>query len=303
MLDGITLDQLRVLVAIADTGSFRAAARRLRRAQSAISHAVASLEAQLDVKLFSRDGYRPVLTPAGRTLLGDARRVLAQAEGLKARAHRFKTGVEASLDIAVDPFFQPESLATALRTVHLRFPDVGVRVTTAPLGGPLVAVRDRGCIFGLSVSDEIRDDAIVMEAAGHVTLLAVAAPHHPLAKRPAPADVSDQLTIVIADPTDVTAGVDYGVGGPQAWRVDDLETKRALILAGVGWGNMPAHAVAADIAAGRLATLAPRGVGKGGRTQMPVHLIHRTGAVPGPAAACFRAAVLGIGEQGAAGLP
>jgi len=45
MLEPVTLDQLRVLIAIADGGSFSAAARKLRRAQSAISHAVASLEA------------------------------------------------------------------------------------------------------------------------------------------------------------------------------------------------------------------------------------------------------------------
>lgn len=47
MLDALTLDQMRVLVAIADRGSFRAAAQNLQRAQSSISHAVASIESQL----------------------------------------------------------------------------------------------------------------------------------------------------------------------------------------------------------------------------------------------------------------
>ena len=294
MLDNLTLDQLRVLVAVADSGSFRAAARRLQRAQSAISHAVASLEAQLDVTLFDRASYRPLLTREGRMLLGDARRVLAKTEGLKARAQSFKTGVEPRLDLAVDPFVPPARFASALRKLHQRFPDVGVRIRTAPLGGPLVAVRDRGSIFGLSVSDEIRDDAIAMEAAGQITLLAVAAPQHPLAGRAAPVDVSDHLNIVIADPTEVTAGIDYGAGGPKSWRVDDLESKRALILAGVGWGNMPSHTVAADIDAGRLVPIAPMGIGKDGRTQVPIYLIWRSGAVPGPAARCFRAALLGI---------
>lgn len=296
MLDGLTFDQLRVLVAIADSGSFRAAARRLQRAQSAVSHAIASLEAQLDVKLFDRQSYRPVLTAEGRTLLADARRVLAQTEGLRARAQSFKTGVEPTLDLAVDSFVPPQTVAAALRKLHQRFPDVGVRLRTAPLGGPLVAVRDRGSIFGLSVSDEIRDAAIAMEAAGQITLLAVAAPHHPLARRAAPVDVSDHLNIVIADPTEVTAGIDYGAGGPTAWRVDDLESKRALILAGIGWGNMPSHMVVADIEAGRLVSLAPMGIGTGGRTQVPVYLIRRRGAVPGPAASCFRAALLGMDE-------
>ncbi len=302
MLDGLTLDQLRVLVAIADAGSFRAAAARLGRAQSAISHAVASLESQLAVTLFDRRGYRPVLTAEGRTLLGDARRVLAQAEGIKARARSFRTGIESSLDIAVDPFVPSDRVAAALGRVHGTFPEVAIRVRTAALGGPLVAVRDRGSLFGLSVSDEIRDDAVIMEAAGEVTLLAVAAPDHPLAGREAPADVGDQLNILIADPTEVTAGIAYGAGGSRAWRVDDLETKRALLLAGVGWGNMPAHLVAADIAGGRLVRLAPRGIGKGGLTRMPVYLIRRSGPLPGPAASLLREALLRLDQDSSDGL-
>ena len=47
MLEPVTLDQLRVLIAIAETGSFSAAARRLKRAQSAVSHAVMALEQEL----------------------------------------------------------------------------------------------------------------------------------------------------------------------------------------------------------------------------------------------------------------
>jgi len=55
-LGSLSLDQLRVLVTIADLGSFSAAARKLRRAQSAISQAVATLEALQGVRLFDRSG-------------------------------------------------------------------------------------------------------------------------------------------------------------------------------------------------------------------------------------------------------
>ena len=68
MLDAVTLDQLRVFVAAAETGSFSGAARRLKRAQSAVSHAVMSLEAALEIRLFDRGGRTPVLTEAGRAL-------------------------------------------------------------------------------------------------------------------------------------------------------------------------------------------------------------------------------------------
>src|SRR5688572_21843779 len=103
MLDGLTLDQMRTFVAVADAGSFRAAAARLARVQSAVSHAIAGLESQLGVALFDRSGHRPVLTEAGRTLLPDVRAALLKVDGLRARARGLGEGVELQLAIAVDP--------------------------------------------------------------------------------------------------------------------------------------------------------------------------------------------------------
>src|SRR3979490_2138098 len=65
MLDGVSLDHLRTFIAAADEGSFSAAGRRLRRAQSAVSQTLANLEGQLAVKLFDRSARFPVLTDQG----------------------------------------------------------------------------------------------------------------------------------------------------------------------------------------------------------------------------------------------
>ena len=73
MLDAITLDQLRTFIAAVDEGSFSAAGRKLRRAQSVVSQTLANLEAQLGVKLFDRSARYPRLTEEGRSLLADAR--------------------------------------------------------------------------------------------------------------------------------------------------------------------------------------------------------------------------------------
>jgi DNA-binding transcriptional LysR family regulator len=54
MIDPLTLDQMRVLVAVAETGSFSAAARKLGRVQSAISQAVRTMEQALRLTLFDR---------------------------------------------------------------------------------------------------------------------------------------------------------------------------------------------------------------------------------------------------------
>src|SRR3984885_7074207 len=101
MLDGVSLDQLRTFIAAADAGSFSAAARRLNRAQSAVSQTISGLEARLRVNLFDRTGRYPLLTEQGRQILIDARTVAAGIDQLKARAKGMAGGREAELSVAV----------------------------------------------------------------------------------------------------------------------------------------------------------------------------------------------------------
>jgi DNA-binding transcriptional LysR family regulator len=83
VIGNLSLDQLRVLVTIVDAGSFSAAGRKLGRAQSAISQAIATLETLQGVALFDRSGYKPRLTDVGRVLVDHARLVLASAARLE----------------------------------------------------------------------------------------------------------------------------------------------------------------------------------------------------------------------------
>ena len=85
MIDPLTLDQMRVLVAVADTGSFSAASRRLGRVQSAISRADAAMETTLGVALFDRSTKTPTLTEAGAAIVQDARTIVDSAKALRAR--------------------------------------------------------------------------------------------------------------------------------------------------------------------------------------------------------------------------
>src|SRR4051794_18954730 len=101
MLDRVTLDQLRVLEAVADFGSFSAAARQLRRVQSAVSQSIQALEAGLGIALFDRGPKTPVLNEAGLAILDDARHLLREAERLKARAAAIANDIEPELTLAV----------------------------------------------------------------------------------------------------------------------------------------------------------------------------------------------------------
>src|SRR5258706_8935205 len=101
MIEALSLDQLRVFIAAAETGSFSAAGRKLRRAQSLVSQSVANLEGQLKVKLFDRSAKYPVLTGEGEALLVEAKAAIGRMDGFKARARTMAEGLEPELSAVV----------------------------------------------------------------------------------------------------------------------------------------------------------------------------------------------------------
>jgi DNA-binding transcriptional LysR family regulator len=119
---------LRALVAVADQGSFRGAARSLGYTQSAISHQIALLERGLDAPMFIRPGGRGAitLTPAGDAVYRRARRVLGEVETLGADVAAIQSGERQTLRIGVFQTATTELLPGALRTLREQRPDVEV---------------------------------------------------------------------------------------------------------------------------------------------------------------------------------
>lgn len=298
MLDALTLDQMRAFVAVAEAGSFRAGAGRLSRVQSAVSHAIGTLEAQLGVTLFDRSGHRPALTPEGRALLADARAILLKVDSMRARARGLGEGVEVELSIVVDTLFPIATVGAALKDLHDAYPAVRVAMRAAPLGAPLAALREKRCTLGIMVGEDFRDPRIELEALLSLSFVAVAASTHPLAERSrskvplGKAEMADHLQIVLEDPTPLSEGRDFGVLSPGTWRVSGQDTKHALILAGIGWGRLPLWAVERDVAEGRLIRIAAPALGRQGETIVNAYLAHRTDEPLGPAARAFRRALL-----------
>ena len=129
-----SLDQLYVLIAVVDEGSFAAAGRRLNRATSAISYTVSALEAQLGLALFDRGNpRRPSLTQAGQTVLAKARSVTSDIDDLKARVTGMREGLEAELTLVVDVMLPSQRLVDAVRAFEAQFPTVTLRLNMEAL--------------------------------------------------------------------------------------------------------------------------------------------------------------------------
>lgn len=253
-----SLDQLRLFLAVADEGSFNAAARKLGRAISVVSYGIANLETQLGVTLFAREGSRkPELTDAGKALLAEARTVADDVDALLAKVRGLHQGLEAELTLAMDVMAPNTVVASVLREFQRMFPTVTLRLYVEALGAIGALVLDGRCTLGFG-GDMIADlPQLLRQRIGSVELIPVAAPNHPLAKavRLEPGETRKHLQLVLTDRSPLTAGREFSVVAARTWRLADLGAKHALLREGIGWGNMPKHMVAADLQRGELVEL------------------------------------------------
>ncbi len=289
MQDPATLDQLRVLVAIADTGSFSAAGRKLNRVQSAISHAVACVEDQLGSSIFDRSGGRPTFTPAGESVLAIARDVCGRADALRRLAEGLRRGEEPVLAVAIEVLYPTAALAAACREFAVAWPAVQLRLHIDTLGAVAERVRDGSSVFGI-VGPAADTRGLQPRYLGDIRMIAVVSATHPLASAPAPVPVArltEEVQIVVSERAAQEETPDQGVLSARTWRVHDLHTKRALILDGLGWGNLPSNFVEEDLAAGRLRQIRPENAAPEGML-LPLMTVMRPDSVLGPAGQWLR---------------
>jgi DNA-binding transcriptional LysR family regulator len=284
--EALTLDQLRLFLAVVDAGGFSAAARSLRRAQSAVSYGVANLERQLGTTLFDRGGRKPKLTPAGDELAAEARAVCTSVDRLRARAHGIAHGVEPRLAIAVDHMFPLPALVHALSEFRDRYATVSLTLHTEALGAVAELVAGGVCSLGIGAEVPKWPAGLERTLLARVMMLHVAARSHPLARIRGPIPghvVREHVQIVLADRSVLSQDYEIGVYSERRWRVLDLSAKHALLRAGLGWGGMPIHVVADDLAKKRLVRLHIEEAGSP-TFEAALFAIHRTAEPPGPAA-------------------
>ncbi|ONG52205.1 LysR family transcriptional regulator [Pseudoroseomonas deserti] len=281
-MDPLTLDQLRVLVAVADSGGFSAAARRLGRAQSAISQSIQALEAHLRLKLFDRSTKLPKLTEPGQAILAEARRLLKSAEMLRARADSIAGGLEAELTISVNPLLPSGPAMRALHGLKKEFPTLPMTLLTEGIGAPERHLRDGTVQLAIYPVEEIAQLDLEAELLMMVEMVPVVLASHPLAAEPGPisrATLADHVQLILTDGSP-RGGWSRGVLSPRTWRFADLNTRMNFLLEGFGWCHMPKHVAAPLIAEGRLKRLQMQ---EHDGFELALHVVHERGRPPGQA--------------------
>jgi DNA-binding transcriptional LysR family regulator len=285
MLDGVSLDQLRTFIAAVDEGSFSAAGRRLRRAQSVVSQTLANLEGQLGVKLFDRSARRPLLTDQGRALLADAREVAGDMDRFKARAKGLSRGLEPELGVVADVMFPIAPITHAVAAFQEKFPATALKLYMEGRCAVVKQVLDGRSPVGIVASLSAAPALLTTERLLTVRMTMVVSPQHPLATHDGPIPTplfAEHLQLVHTESSDRQHDRELGLLSPRTWLLAHLGAKLAFLRAGFGFGFMPQHVVEADLASGELVQIFAEDILPEGHL-VAMSAIYRTDSPPGPA--------------------
>jgi len=279
----VTLEQARALDALARHGTFTAAAEALHKGHTAVLYALRTLEAQTELTLLDRRGYRTRLTPAGERILEHCRKLLAAERELEAACAEIRAGWEPALCIVFDGIFPAEPLLRVVKALHAEGASTRFHISAEFLSGVETAfVRDEADLMVSLLPPTVPGLRTYRLPALKAVL--VAQREHPLARRRGllkDEELAEHLVLTVrgSDPrlqlsTNVLETL-------STVHLNDFAAKKTAILEGLGYGWMPEYMVSRELRRGELKVLKLPG---GATHAFHPQLHHRAGVTLGRAA-------------------
>ncbi|WP_172417192.1 LysR family transcriptional regulator [Pandoraea apista] len=231
-----TIEQLRYFVAASEEGSISAAARRLGKAQSAVSTAISLLEADLGFELFDRSRRNARLTDQGEVMLLEAKELLRQAEGLNHRANALAYGEQPQLSLALDEALPYQAVSELMRDLAHQFAYLELTLLNCTSTEVAEYVEKQRADIGFHV-----DRGAISSALGHKYIGAAVqgvfvAGDHPLAHRDqvTRGDLAKyrQILLQMDDITPLQLS-------PSIWRADSSYVIASMVVDKLGWAVLP----------------------------------------------------------------
>ncbi|QPF72413.1 LysR family transcriptional regulator [Roseateles sp. DAIF2] len=248
-------DNLLLFLAVLDHGSFSAAARALGRVPSAVSMAIAQLEAELDLQLFERSTRDVRPTEVARALEPEARQLVAGLRRLQTHALTLHQGLERRLTLAIAPELLSAPWSEPLARLAAEFPALEVDVLSAPQTAVLQMLHEGEIDLALMFERFGFNEREAFQEFASEVLVAVVAPQHPVA---AAGRARLRLEELVEQRQIAVARRDAGGDDPRVllsrklWRTDSHLASLSLVQAGLGWAFLPRRMVAPLLAAGSL---------------------------------------------------
>ncbi|MFE0202138.1 LysR family transcriptional regulator [Streptomyces sp. NPDC058985] len=248
----VELQQMRYVIAVAETNSFTRAAQRCLVVQSALSHQIARLEKELGARLFERTSRRVRLTPAGAAFLPAARQCLDAAERAAAEVAAAVGEVRGRLAVGLIPTVAAVDVPAVLKDFQQRHPKARISLSVGASDELVEQVREGEIeVAFLGIPVTARPRGVMARKLAQERLVAVVAPDHPLAGE-ASVDLRRLSSEVFVDLPAKTAGraqsdlafTAAGLTREVAFEVTNADYLARLVGAGLGVALLPPAYVA-----------------------------------------------------------
>ncbi|MDH5433278.1 MAG: LysR family transcriptional regulator [Gammaproteobacteria bacterium] len=283
----LDLDSIKVLATVVETGSFAAAAKKLHRAQSAISYQINKLEEALNLDIFDRSEYRATLTDAGKTILNEGKRLLSQAHHIENIASQLNQEWEPSFEIVIDGILEITPIMSAIKSLLEDDIPTKISLTMEYLGG--VQHRfDKNQADLMLVKEFKNSTQLNSKPLEPVECLLCVNSTHPLGQLKSVniEQLQQHIELSVHDSSEQEF---YDVehmhfGGERIFYLSDFKSKKQALLQGIGFGWMPFYLVEKELNAGILTEVALK---KASRFSFTPHLVWRREKALGKAAKKF----------------
>lgn len=252
------IDQLRAFDAVVRAGSFAKAANEiLLQSQPTLTRAVQNLEKAIGFQLFSRDTYRPKLTPQGAVFYQRVLKILAEIDALEDFSVQIATGMEPELRVSIDAYMLLPKMLKAFHSLKAACLNTRLLISCETLGASLRKLLNREADLSLIlwVSEYDRFKNLESKTIQRIQAATVVAADFPLLNR-GPVRYADLAPYVqVIEKTDdlhapaVSQNPNLDC---EPWYVSDAHTKKQILLSGKSFGLLPYHLIQDELAQGRL---------------------------------------------------
>ncbi len=273
----VSLEQWQTLLAVVDQGGYANAAEALNKSQSTVSYAIQKLETSLNVRVFSIEGRKAVLTEAGKALYQRANTLVEEAKQMEDLASQFAEGSEPVIRIAMDTLFPEWLMLEVIEEFTKQSPLTRIELRETVLSGTDEALlrKEADLVIGGRVPPGFLGDPILQ-----VEFNAVAAPNHPLHQLGRDLNYQDlrlyrQLVVKDSGSRDIDAG---WLGAQQRLTLGNLRTSIDAACKGLGYAWYPVLKIQKELEQGRLI---PLKLTVGGIRNVQLNLIYADGDYAG----------------------
>lgn len=245
----LNLESLALLELIESRGSFAAAATALNKAPSAITYQLRQLEESLDLLIYDRSGHRAKLTPAGKVLLDEGRRLLEESESLRKRVKAIASGWEPELRIVLDALVPFSALSKAISLFDGLHVPTRLRFSAEVLSGTWESLHSgrTDLLIGARVQQDqfASSTGLNVRSIGKADFVFAVSPNHPLARAEEPISsetISKHRAVAVGDTSRQFKPLTFGIqAGQTVLTVPNLNAKVQAQVDGLGCGWLPAH--------------------------------------------------------------